>query len=194
MRAAVFSYASVTHSTILSGSGEYSSSIEIAASGMFELLDRLEIRGKVDDAAAGRQVAVHLAVAIRDVNVSHSTAQFFDQAGRLLRQRQVRDIEVGLHGRPIDFVQKPSHARDVVQERKRKRLELERDLEAELGGMFAEGLHVLDRGFPLLLRAESLPSARCIHPGPAGRFSPRTETPCRDRPAPARHETAERSD
>ena len=38
MRDAVFSYASVTHSTILSGSGEYSSSIEIAASGISSFL------------------------------------------------------------------------------------------------------------------------------------------------------------
>ena len=44
----------------------------------------------------------------------------------------MRDIEIGLHGRAIDVVQEPGHARDIVQERKLERLELERDLEAEI--------------------------------------------------------------
>ena len=46
IRAAVFSYASSTHSTILSGSGEYSSSIEIAASGMSSCLIASRYGGK----------------------------------------------------------------------------------------------------------------------------------------------------
>ena len=192
MRDAVFSYASATHSTILSGSGEYSNSIEIAASGMSRCLIASQVGRKVDDAPARGQVAVHLAVAIRDVNVSHFSfvAVRSSSAGcRASAGGRCRGWPSPPAGRPR---REPRHARHVVQKRKGERLELECDLEAELGGVLAEGLHVLDGGPPLLFAAESLPSARCIRPGPGARFSPRRETPCPDRRAHDRGGTAGR--
>ena len=104
-----------------------------------------KIRMEINDPATWRQIAVNLAVAIGDVDVGDPPSQLLDQAAGCLRQRQVRDIEVGLHRRVIDIVEKPGHARHVVQERQLKRLKLERDLEPQVVGVFAQRPHVLDR-------------------------------------------------
>ena len=92
-----------------------------------------------------------------------------DRRRRLMRQGQVRNIQVGLHRRVIHVVQELRHAGDVVQEREVERLELQRDLQTERTGIFAQRADVLDAGRATARPAGSPPSARCIRPAPGGR-------------------------
>ena len=140
IRAAVLSYASATHSTIFAGSGEYSSSIEIVASGMSRCLDRLA--GKAGSRRRRARAAGRRAPCRRSRRCARGPPgprSFSIDDGRLPGQHQVRDIEVGLHRR-VDRRRPETCAMLATsfKQREVKRLELERDLQAELAGIIAQ--------------------------------------------------------
>ncbi len=97
---------------------------------------------------------MHLAVAVRDVHVRHTTAQGIDRRRILTGQRQVRDIEIGHHRRVTDLVEEPQHAGDVVQKREREGFQLQRNLQSQSAGTVAHGPDVPHSGGPLLLRGD----------------------------------------
>src|SRR5271157_5539546 len=68
------------------------------------------------------------------MNVRHAPAQSLDRRRRLVGQRQVRDVQVGLHGGVIDSGEKTGHAGHVVKERELEGLKLQRDLQSQAGG------------------------------------------------------------
>ena len=82
-----------------------------------------------------------------------------DFLGRHARQHQVRDVDVGLHVRQIHVVQKADHRVDVVDQRQRKRLQLEHDFQAQLR-----------RPAGPTRRTASTPSCHCSAGGITSRF------------------------
>ena len=98
----------------------------------------------------GRQVAVHLAVAVGEVDVPDQAVQLVDVVERGVRQVQVGDVGVRAHRRVADLVHEPRQLVDVLQQRLVERLQLEHDLEAlrlrVLAGLLDHLLgHVPDR-------------------------------------------------
>ncbi len=87
----------VTQSTILSGSGEYSSSMLTVPSNPASASAR-KIRREIHHPAAERQIAMFLAVAIRQMHMRDSSRPAPCTAlGRVFRQREMRDIDICLH-------------------------------------------------------------------------------------------------
>ena len=69
------------------------------------------------------------AIAIGQVDVRDAALQLGNLARGIVGQRQVRNVHVGLSRRVIHVVQKTRHAFDVVDERKMKRFDFDRELE-----------------------------------------------------------------
>src|SRR5579885_3419794 len=62
----------------------------------------------------------------------------------------MRYIDIGAHSGMIDIVQKTMHRLDIVDERELERLQLQGDLQVEIGGVFAQFADAADAGLPLL--------------------------------------------
>src|SRR5262245_44899499 len=82
-----------------------------------EVFDFAQVGGEVDDAAAGGQVAVDFAVAIRDVYVDGLALESAQLLRRGAAELQVRDVDVGTHGGMIHVVDEADHAVHVVEQR-----------------------------------------------------------------------------
>src|SRR5262245_56044275 len=67
------------------------------------------------------------------------------------------DVDVRLHCRMLHFVQEAHHAVNVVDQRQLERLQLKSNLQAKIGGVFAQLAYVFRSGLPLLLRRDDLP-------------------------------------
>ena len=102
----------MTQSTILSGFGR-EFQLDTHRARESRGLHVRQVRRKIDHAAAGRQVAMLLAVAIGEMRVRDAALQFQDLRGAGVHQRQVRNVEVRLHRRMPHVVQesRPCSAR-----------------------------------------------------------------------------------
>jgi len=122
-----------------------------------ERLDLAEVGREIDDPAAGRQVAVDLAVAVAQVDVDGPALEPPQLLRGRARQLQVRDVDIGADGGVIDVVQEPAHRIDVIDQRQLERLQLQRDLQPQVGGVLAQLADVAHAGLPLLGRRNHLP-------------------------------------
>ncbi len=82
------------------------------------------------DAHARGHVAVHLAVAVGEVDVADQTRHLVYVLEGGVRQVEVRDVGVRAHGRMVDLLDEADELVDVLEQRLVERLELEHDLEA----------------------------------------------------------------
>src|SRR6516165_11486958 len=87
-----------------------------------QFLDRLEIRLEFDNAAAGRQVPVHFAVTIADVDMDG----FVFQLGKIPRagvgEHKVTDVDVGAHARVAALCYETRHSINAVEQTQPERL------------------------------------------------------------------------
>lgn len=114
-----------------------------------EFFDRVKVREKFDDATAGREVAVDLAVAIAEVNVDGFAFQFRQVGGAAVRKDEMADIDVGADARMIALVNEAGHGVDAVEEAEAKGLELEGDVDAPGVGVIANAAASLEAPLPL---------------------------------------------
>src|SRR5439155_21780818 len=69
---------------------------------------------------------------------------------------QVGNVDIGPHRRLVLIVQEAHHRLDVVDQRQLERLQLQGDLQPQVGGVFAQLGDVTDAGLPLLGRRDHL--------------------------------------
>ena len=104
--------------------------------------DRREVLLDGCHAHAGGQVAVHLAVAVGEMDVPDETGHLLDVVEGGVREVEVRDVGVRPHRRMVDLLDEADQLVDVLEQRFVERLELQHDLET-LGARVLAG--ALDR-------------------------------------------------
>ena len=115
--------------------------------------DRLQVLLDRRHAAAGRHVAVHLAVAVGDVHVADHPRQHGDVVERRAGEMQVRDVGIRLDGGMVDLADQVGELVHAVRDRVLERLELDRQLDSLRLGVLGELAEVLgDEPEDLLLR------------------------------------------
>ena len=106
--------------------------------------NRLEILPNRRHAAAGRHVAVHLAVAVRHVHVPDHSGEHGHVVERRARELEMRDVRVRLDRRMVNGADQTGEGVDVARDAVLERFELDCDLDALRRPVLGELPHVLD--------------------------------------------------
>src|SRR5262249_41023547 len=96
------------------------------------------------------------AVAVADVDVDREPLEATELFGLRVRQMQVRDVDIRLHGRVVNLAQETKHAVHVVDERELERLQLQGDLQAQFRRMLAQAADIAGTRLPLVGRGNHL--------------------------------------
>ena len=117
----------------------------------FQLLDGLQVGRELDNAAAGRQIAMHLAVAIAQMNVDGFALELLHLGGAGVGQDQVADVDVGPDARMAALIDETDHAGNAVQEAEAERLQFEGNVDAAFVGVIAQTAAGFQAPIPLRL-------------------------------------------